>query len=143
MPSMASYSCAIAVSTTLHSCSVLVSPLKWPAPWMLQVYSEMIGNLMMDALSAKKYYHFVRLMGRAASHITLECALQTHPQAAIICEEVHQSKRRLADIVHEVRGAHVLPGRSNERACRSCHHLQVCSAGQPQAHQRMCEVRVY
>ena len=62
----------------------------------------MIGNLMMDALSAKKYYHFVRLMGRAASHITLECALQTHPQAAIICEEVHQSNRRLADIVHEV-----------------------------------------
>ena len=67
-----------------------------------QVYSEQIGNLMMDALSAKKYYHFVRLMGRAASHIALECALQTHPQAAIICEEVHQNKRRLADIVHEV-----------------------------------------
>ena len=107
------------------------------------MYSEMIGNLMMDALSAKKYYHFVRLMGRAASHITLECALQTHPQAAIICEEVHHSNRRLADIVHEVRGAHVLPGRSNERACLSCHHLQVCSAGQPEAHQRMCEVRVY
>ncbi len=68
----------------------------------MQVYSEQIGNLMMDALSAKKYYHFVRLMGRAASHITLECALQTHPQAAIICEEVHQNNRRLADIVHEV-----------------------------------------
>ena len=114
-----------AVSTTLPSSSFLVSPLKRPEPWMLQVYSEMIGNLMMDALSAKKYYHFVRLMGRAASHITLECALQTHPQAAIICEEVHQSNRRLADIVHEVRGAHVLPGRSNERACLSCHHLQV------------------
>ena len=59
----------------------------------LQVYSEQIGNLMMDALSAKKYYHFVRLMGRAASHITLECALQTHPQAAIICEEIHHSKQ--------------------------------------------------
>ena len=57
---------------------------------------------MMDALSAKKYHHFVRLMGRAASHITLECALQTHPQAVIICEEVHQNNRRLADIVHEV-----------------------------------------
>ena len=68
----------------------------------MQVYSEQIGNLMMDALSAKKYYHLVRLMGRAASHITLECALQTHPQAAIICEEVHRSNRRLADIVHEV-----------------------------------------
>lgn len=67
-----------------------------------QVYSEMVGNLMMDALSAKKYYHFVRLMGRAASHITLECALQTHPQAAIISEEVLQQKKRLADIVDEV-----------------------------------------
>lgn len=69
---------------------------------VLQVYSEQIGNLMMDALSAKKYYHFVRLMGRAASHITLECALQTHPQAAIICEEVHQQNQTLADIVSEV-----------------------------------------
>lgn len=68
----------------------------------VQVYSEQIGNLMIDALSAKKYYHFVRLMGRAASHITLECALQTHPQAAIICEEVQHSKQRLADIVREV-----------------------------------------
>lgn len=68
-----------------------------------QVYSEQIGNLMMDALSAKKYYHFVRLMGRAASHITLECALQTHPQAAIISEEVHQQGKTLADIVDEVR----------------------------------------
>ncbi|CAL5223693.1 g6246 [Coccomyxa viridis] len=67
-----------------------------------KVYSEQIGNLMMDALSAKKYYHFVRLMGRAASHITLECALQTHPQAAIICEELHHSKQRLADIVREL-----------------------------------------
>ncbi len=68
----------------------------------VQVYAEQIGNLMMDALSAKKYYHFVRLMGRAASHITLECALQTHPQAAIICEEVHQQNKTLADIVDEV-----------------------------------------
>ena len=68
----------------------------------VQVYSEQIGNLMMDALSAKKYYHLVRLMGRAASHITLECALQTHPQAAIICEEVHRSNQRLSDIVREV-----------------------------------------
>ncbi len=80
--------------------SYAMHDLKRPAP--AQVYSEQIGNLMMDALSAKKYYHFVRLMGRAASHITLECALQTHPQAAIICEEVHQNNHRLADIVHEV-----------------------------------------
>lgn len=45
-----------------------------------QVYSEMIGNVTIDAASARKYYHFIRLMGRSASHIALEAALQTHPQ---------------------------------------------------------------
>ena len=45
-----------------------------------QVYAEMIGNIMIDAASARKYYHFIRLMGRSASHIALEAALQTHPQ---------------------------------------------------------------
>ncbi|VVA91050.1 unnamed protein product [Arabis nemorensis] len=53
-----------------------------------KIYSEMIGNVMIDARSTGKYYHFVRLMGRAASHITLECALQTHPNITIIGEEV-------------------------------------------------------
>uniref|UniRef100_A0A0E0L9Y1 Phosphofructokinase domain-containing protein n=1 Tax=Oryza punctata TaxID=4537 RepID=A0A0E0L9Y1_ORYPU len=53
-----------------------------------KIYSEMIGNVMTDARSTGKYYHFVRLMGRAASHITLECALQTHPNVALIGEEV-------------------------------------------------------
>ncbi|CAL8463411.1 g2945 [Coccomyxa elongata] len=77
-----------------------------------KVYSEQIGNLMMDALSAKKYYHFVRLMGRAASHITLECALQTHPQAAIISEEVHQQGKTLADIVDEI--ADIIAKRAEE-----------------------------
>ena len=134
MTSMASRPDAYCRPLALQSSSFPVAPLISPKLWMLQVYSEMIGNLMMDALSAKKYYHFVRLMGRAASHITLECALQTHPQAAIICEEVHQSNRRLADIVHEVRRAHVLPAGSHERACPNNHHLQVCVAGQPEAH---------
>ncbi|KAF2573957.1 hypothetical protein F2Q70_00002612 [Brassica cretica] len=54
----------------------------------VHIYSEMIGNVMIDARSTGKYYHFVRLMGRAASHITLECALQTHPNITIIGEEV-------------------------------------------------------
>ncbi|KAK1317012.1 Pyrophosphate--fructose 6-phosphate 1-phosphotransferase subunit beta [Acorus calamus] len=53
-----------------------------------KIYAEMIGNVMVDARSTGKYYHFVRLMGRAASHITLECALQTHPNITIIGEEV-------------------------------------------------------
>jgi 6-phosphofructokinase len=53
-----------------------------------KTYAEQIGNLMMDTLSTKKYYHFVRLMGRSASHIALECALLTRPTYAIIGEEV-------------------------------------------------------
>ena len=57
-----------------------------------KVYAELIGNLARDALSAKKYYHFVRLMGRTASHIALECALLTHPNYAFIAEEVAAKK---------------------------------------------------
>jgi pyrophosphate--fructose-6-phosphate 1-phosphotransferase len=53
-----------------------------------RIYSELIGNLMRDANSAKKYWHFVKLMGRSASHITLECALQTHPNVSLISEEI-------------------------------------------------------
>ncbi|KAL7584479.1 hypothetical protein Lser_V15G45656 [Lactuca serriola] len=63
-----------------------------------KIYSEMIGNLMVDARSTGKYYHFVRLMGRAASHITLECALQTHPNIAIIGEEVAAQKQTLKSV---------------------------------------------
>lgn len=55
-------------------------PISFGFDTATKVYSELIGNIMIDAASAKKYYHFVRLMGRSASHITLECALQTHPQ---------------------------------------------------------------
>lgn len=56
-----------------------------------KVYSSLIGNLCRDALSARKYTHFVKLMGRSASHVALECALQTAPNVALIGEEV-QSK---------------------------------------------------
>ena len=51
-----------------------------------RVYSELIGNIARDANSARKYWHFIRLMGRSASHITLECALQTHPNVALVGE---------------------------------------------------------
>ncbi|XP_020259124.1 pyrophosphate--fructose 6-phosphate 1-phosphotransferase subunit beta-like [Asparagus officinalis] len=67
-------------------------------PPVLQIYSEMIGNVMTDARSTGKYYHFVRLMGRAASHITLECALQTHPNITIIGEEVAAKKQTLKTV---------------------------------------------
>ncbi|KAF8414147.1 hypothetical protein HHK36_002146 [Tetracentron sinense] len=63
-----------------------------------KIYSEMIGNVMIDARSTGKYYHFVRLMGRAASHITLECALQTHPNITIIGEEVAAVKQTLKNV---------------------------------------------
>jgi len=52
-----------------------------------KTYSELIGNIGKDVLSSKKYYHFIKLMGRSASHITLECALQTRPNLALIGEE--------------------------------------------------------
>lgn len=67
-----------------------------------KVYSEAIGNIMIDAASAKKYWHWIRLMGRSASHITLECALQTHPQAAIILEEVAARQQGLQSISSHV-----------------------------------------
>lgn len=66
------------------------------------VYSELIGNIMKDMLSAKKYYFFIRLMGRAASHITLECALRTHPNLAFISEELQAKGSRLRDVVDEI-----------------------------------------
>ena len=67
-----------------------------------RVYSELIGNLARDALSAKKYYHFVRLMGRSASHITLECALATHPNFALIAEEVAAKQMTFKAIVQDL-----------------------------------------
>lgn len=63
-----------------------------------RIYAEMIGNVMVDARSTGKYYHFVRLMGRAASHITLECALQTHPNISLIGEEVFAKKETLKNV---------------------------------------------
>ncbi len=64
-----------------------------------KTYSEMIGNICRDALSAKKYYHFIKLMGRAASHIALECALQSHPNLTLISEEIAQKNYTLEEIV--------------------------------------------
>jgi pyrophosphate--fructose-6-phosphate 1-phosphotransferase len=64
-----------------------------------KVYSELIGNIQRDANSAKKYWHFIKLMGRSASHIALECALQTQPNIAIISEEVEAKQMTLDDVV--------------------------------------------
>jgi pyrophosphate--fructose-6-phosphate 1-phosphotransferase len=67
-----------------------------------KVYSELIGNILRDANSARKYWHFIKLMGRSASHIALECALQTHPTACIISEEVAAKQTTLKDIVLDI-----------------------------------------
>ena len=67
-----------------------------------KVYSEMIGNIARDALSAKKYFHFIKLMGRSASHIALECALKTQPNFTLIGEEVLEKKKTLTDITNEL-----------------------------------------
>ena len=64
-----------------------------------KVYSELIGNIQRDANSAKKYWHFIKLMGRSASHIALECALKTQPNITLISEEVAHKKETLAEIV--------------------------------------------
>ena len=64
-----------------------------------KVYSELIGNIARDANSAKKYWHFIKLMGRSASHIGLECALQTQPNITLISEEVELKKQTLGEIV--------------------------------------------
>ncbi|MCM1070674.1 MAG: diphosphate--fructose-6-phosphate 1-phosphotransferase [Alistipes timonensis] len=69
-----------------------------------KVYSEVIGNIQRDCNSAKKYYHFIKLMGRSASHIALECALQTQPNICIISEEVEANDMTLAQIVDQIAG---------------------------------------
>ena len=67
-----------------------------------KVYSEVIGNIQRDCNSAQKYWHFIKLMGRSASHIALECALQTQPNYCIISEEVEQKALSLDTIVTSI-----------------------------------------
>ncbi|RKX88697.1 MAG: diphosphate--fructose-6-phosphate 1-phosphotransferase [Spirochaetes bacterium] len=67
-----------------------------------KTFSELIGNIEKDANSAKKYWHFIKLMGRSASHIALECALQTQPNVCIISEEVKEKNMSLDDVVEGI-----------------------------------------
>ena len=64
-----------------------------------KTYSELIGNIERDCNSARKYWHFIKLMGRSASHIALECALQTQPNICLISEEVEAKEMSLDDVV--------------------------------------------
>ena len=67
-----------------------------------KVYSELIGNIQRDCNSARKYWHFIKVMGRSASHIALECALQTHPNVCIVSEEVAAKELSLDDIIDQI-----------------------------------------
>jgi pyrophosphate--fructose-6-phosphate 1-phosphotransferase len=73
-------------------------PISFGFDTATKIYSELIGNLARDALSDKKYTHFIKLMGRTASHVTLECALTTHPNLALIGEE----RKPLTHVVGEI-----------------------------------------
>ena len=64
-----------------------------------KTYSELIGNIERDCNSARKYWHFIKVMGRSASHIALECALQTQPNICLVSEEIEQKGMSLSDIV--------------------------------------------
>lgn len=77
-----------------------------------KVYSEVIGNIQRDCNSAKKYWHFIKLMGRSASHIALECALQTQPNICIISEEVEEKQMTLDDVVNYI--ANIVAARAAE-----------------------------
>ena len=67
-----------------------------------KTYSEIIGNIERDANSAKKYWHFIKVMGRSASHVALECALQTQPNICLVGEEVAAKKMSLAQVADQI-----------------------------------------
>lgn len=77
-------------------------PISFGFDTACKIYSELIGNICVDALSAQKYYHFVRLMGRSASHITMECAFETHPNYTFIGEEISAARKSVKQITQEV-----------------------------------------
>ena len=77
-------------------------PLSFGFDTASRVYAEMISNICREAMSSKKYTHFIKLMGRSASHVTLECALATHPNFTFIGEEVLEKKKTLSQIVSDL-----------------------------------------
>ena len=67
-----------------------------------KTYAEVIGNIERDCNSARKYWHFIKLMGRSASHIALECALQTQPNICLISEEIEKKDLTLNQVVEQI-----------------------------------------
>ena len=77
-----------------------------------KVYSELIGNIERDCNSARKYWHFIKVMGRSASHIALECALQVQPNICLVSEEIEKEEKSLNDIVEYI--AEIVAARAAE-----------------------------
>ena len=77
-------------------------PISFGFDTATRIYAEMVGNILQDTRSSLKYWHFVKLMGRSASHVTIEVALQTKPAVTIISEEVAAKKQSLATIVDQI-----------------------------------------
>ena len=82
-----------------------------------KTYSELIGNIERDCNSARKYWHFVKLMGRSASHIALECALQTQPNICIISEEVEAKDLTLNNIIENIAAAVAYRAEQGQNFC--------------------------
>lgn len=77
-------------------------PISFGFDTATKIYSEMVGNILQDTPSSRKYWHFIKLMGRSASHVALEVALQTKPAITIISEEIAEKKMSLAEISDQI-----------------------------------------
>lgn len=87
-------------------------PISFGFDTATKIYAEKVGNLLRDTASSLKYWHFVRLMGRSASHVTLEVALQTHPTITLISEEIRERNVPLSEIVDII--AHAIVERAKK-----------------------------
>jgi diphosphate-dependent phosphofructokinase len=86
-------------------------PISFGFDTATRIYAEMTGNVLQDTPSSRKYWHFVRLMGRAASHVTLEVALQTRPAVALISEEIEEKNIPLSAVIDQISQAVVARAR--------------------------------
>lgn len=77
-------------------------PISFGFDTATKIYSEMVGNILQDTRSSLKYWHFIKLMGRSASHVTLEVALQTKPAITLISEEIAEKKQSLSEIIDQI-----------------------------------------
>jgi len=77
-------------------------PISFGFDTATKIYSEIVGNILQDTPSSRKYWHFIKLMGRSASHVALEVALQTHPAVTLISEEIAEKKWSLGDVVNYI-----------------------------------------